>query len=176
MTVLPDPPPHDSRNREAMPHPQVLIPDLELGHLRVVEWQVAAPSSAEHDPRSTYVELFWLGILGPTAVWLMRHLARRLDEPPADDHDDAEHGVWIEIEETARAIGLASGRQRSAAFARTVDRLIRFNMATTVNGHTLAVRRQMPAISRRQVERLPSALQAAHQKWIGSSDTESRVA
>ncbi len=155
-----------------MPHSQVLVPDLELGHIRVVEWPVAAPNSTDHDPRSTYVELFWLGILGPTAVWLMRHLARRLDETASLDSGDAGPGVWIEIEETARAIGLASGRQRSAAFARTVDRLIRFNMATTVNGHTLAVRRHLPSISSRQVERLPESLQTAHKKWDTSTKSD----
>ena len=159
-----------------MAQTQILIPELELGHLRVVEWPVVEPCPDDHDPRSTYVELFWLGTLGPTAVWLMRHLVRRLEETGSESEDGP--GVWIEIEDTARAIGLASGRQRSAAFARTIDRLVRFNMATTVDAHTLAVRRQLPSISRRQVERLPRSLQAAHEKWAstGRRKDSTRVA
>ena len=33
-----------------------------------------------HDPRSRYVEQFWLGVLGPTATWLIRRFAAGLDQ------------------------------------------------------------------------------------------------
>ena len=31
------------------------------------------------DPRSRYVEEFWLGVLGPTATWLIRRLVAGLE-------------------------------------------------------------------------------------------------
>ena len=36
-----------------------------------------------HDPRSAYVERFWLGVLGPSTTWLMRRLASGLETAPA---------------------------------------------------------------------------------------------
>ena len=36
-----------------------------------------------HDPRSTYVEQFWLGVIGPTATWIMRRLAAGFDTEPS---------------------------------------------------------------------------------------------
>ena len=32
-----------------------------------------------YDPHGRYVELFWLGVLGPTATWLLRRLAIGLE-------------------------------------------------------------------------------------------------
>jgi hypothetical protein len=148
----------------------VIVPDLSLGHLHIVGWPDADLDQTGHDPRSTYVELFWLGILGPTSVWLLRYMARHLEdaqemESLSGSGYSSDGGVWLEVEETALAIGLASGRHRGAVFTRTVERLVRFNMARTVNGHTLAVRRHIPPITTRQVERLPESLRAAHQSW-----------
>ena len=148
----------------------VIVPDLSLGHLHIVDWPDPSLDETGHDPRSIYVELFWLGILGPTSVWLLRHMARHLEAAEesnalSSSRYDGDGGIWLEVEQTALAIGLASGRHRGAVFTRTIERLVRFNMARTVNGHTLAVRRNIPSITARQVDRLPSSLRAAHHSW-----------
>jgi len=136
----------------------VRIPDLTAGRLQVTAWPDAVIDDLGHDPRSSYVELFWLSTLGPSAVWLLRHFVRHLD---AADRAD----VGFDADETAHAIGLAAGGKRHSSFARTIERLVRFNVARTVDDHTLGVRRHLPPLNRRQIERLPGALQREHQRW-----------
>ena len=50
--------------------------------LVVLPWADPVVDPIGHDPRSRYVELFWLGILGPTATLLLRRLADGLDVLP----------------------------------------------------------------------------------------------
>ena len=45
--------------------------------LRIVAWTDPVIDRLGYDPRSIYVETFWLGILGPTCTWLMRRLRHR---------------------------------------------------------------------------------------------------
>ena len=54
--------------------------------VRVVPWLDPVVDRRGHDPRSTYVERFWLGTLGPTATFLMRRLAAGFDDHP-DGYD-----------------------------------------------------------------------------------------
>ena len=63
--------------------------------LHVVTWPDPVVDQVGYD--TLYVERFWLGILGPSATWLLRHLANRLDASPAGyDLDLAEcaHSAW----------------------------------------------------------------------------------
>lgn len=143
----------------------VMVPDLSHGHLQIVAWKDARPQDNGHDPRSMYVEMFWLGILGPSAVWLMRYLARLIEDAPSE-------GTWLEVQNTALAIGLASGRNRTTVFERTIERLVRFNVASTVNSHTLGVSMNLPGLSSRQIARLPPELVGQHQQWM--TNTRSR--
>src|SRR6187399_2652384 len=53
-----------------------------LTHLTVVAWFDPFLAQQGYDPRSAYVERFWLGVLGPSATWLLRRLARGLDSHP----------------------------------------------------------------------------------------------
>jgi hypothetical protein len=50
--------------------------------LHVVGWPDPVIDALGHDPRSWYVEQFWLSVLGPTSTWLMRRLAAGLDAAP----------------------------------------------------------------------------------------------
>lgn len=113
-----------------------------------------------HDPRSTYVELFWLPVLGPSATWLLRRFARQLDERPA--------GVDLDTAELARALGLGERAGRHAPFARTVQRCVDFDMARwRAEGH-LAVRRRLPPLARRHLARLTDARRAEHDAFLAS--------
>ncbi|MGP8181174.1 MAG: hypothetical protein ACLP1E_10420, partial [Acidimicrobiales bacterium] len=67
-------------------------------HLRVEPWHDPVIDEVGHDPRSAYVETFWLAVLGPSTTWLLRHLTIRLEESP--------EGIELDVEDTARSLGL----------------------------------------------------------------------
>ena len=57
------------------------MPDpLAEATVRVVPWPDPVVEEHGHDPRSAYVERYWLGLLGPTATWLVRRLASLVDD------------------------------------------------------------------------------------------------
>src|SRR5439155_3596983 len=65
--------------------------------LTITPWPDPLLDTLGHDPRSLYVETFWLPTLGPTAVLLLRHLATRFDESPT--------GVELPVADTSQALG-----------------------------------------------------------------------
>jgi hypothetical protein len=125
--------------------------------LAVRPWPDPVIDTLGHDPRSLYVEQFWLAILGPSATWLMRRLAAGLEANPA--------GFDLPLAETARALGLGDRGGRHSPFMRTLTRVCQFDLAQPHNDGVLAVRRKLPPLNRRQLVRLPPALQEAHQHW-----------
>ena len=136
-----------------------LLPaDLPSGTtLPVRPWPDGVIDALGHDPRSAYVERFWLGILGPSTTWLLRLLATRLDVSP--------EGFDLDLASTAQALGLGSRGGRHSPFMRALSRCCQFDVAEARADGTLAVRRKLPPLSRRQVLRLPPELAAAHQAW-----------
>jgi hypothetical protein len=127
------------------------------GPLTIVPWEDAVVDALGYDPRSTYVEQFWLGELGPTGTWLLRRLAARFDHEPA--------GFVLDVDETARDLGVGLRPGPSSPFIRALLRVCRFGLAQQVD-EGLAVRRKLPPLNRPQVGRLPRRLQTAHQRWI----------
>lgn len=111
-----------------------------------------------HDPRSCYVETFWLPTLGPTCVLLMRHLADRFDRFP--------DGISLPVVDTAQALGLGSGDGSSSPLLRSLARLGQFELACPDGDSAIAVRRHLPPVNRRHVRRLPPSLQAEHAEWV----------
>jgi len=106
-----------------------------------------------HDPRSRYVETYWLGILGPTASWVLRRTTDLLDTHPG--------GIEIDLTELAREMGLSYTVGRSSPFAKAIQRLIMFGLAhNTPFG--IAVRRSIPDVAHRHVRRMTDALQSRH--------------
>lgn len=127
----------------------------EVLHIR--PWLDEVVDELGFDPRSSYVEDFWLGILGPSTVWLLRRFAAGFDYCP--------EGFDLDLAETARSIGLSDRSSRHSPFLRAVNRTIQFNMARLTGPEELSVRRRIPALSYRQVGRLSPALQARHAAW-----------
>ncbi|HSO95230.1 MAG TPA: hypothetical protein VLV81_04245 [Acidimicrobiia bacterium] len=118
-------------------------------------WPDATIDTLGHDPRSAYVETFWLPILGPTAVLLLRHLATRFDLTPAD--------VELHVAETSQALGVGHRDGSSSPILRTLSRLEQFGLACRDPlTPTIAVRRNLPPVTRRQLVRLPMATQHHH--------------
>jgi hypothetical protein len=133
-----------------------VLPILATEELTVRPWPDELIDSLGHDPRSAYVERFWLGVLGPSAVWLLRRLAAGLEASPA--------GFTLPLADTARSLGLGGSGARSP-FVRTLGRICTFDLARIEEPDTLAVRRKLPPLARRHLDRLPEALQAEHRAW-----------
>jgi hypothetical protein len=131
--------------------------------LHVVPWSDPVVDQVGYDPRSMYVEQFWLGILGPSATWLLRHLVTRLDGEPA--------GFDLDLADCALSLGLGRRPGATAAFPRTIARCCQFGTARFCGPTKLAVRRMLPALSRRQIARLPRRLQEDHVAWVDQAPT-----
>lgn len=121
--------------------------------LWIEPWLDPVVDEVGHDPRSAYVETYWLPVLGPSCTWLLRRFALRLDELPT--------GVELDLDELARSLGLGERSGANAPFARTIKRCVDFEMAHWLETG-LAVRRRLPPLSGRHLRRLPASLQDLH--------------
>jgi hypothetical protein len=121
--------------------------------LPVVAWHDAVMESPGFDARSDYVEMFWVPVLGPSCVLAVRRLAGWLELYP--------DGFELPLEPFARSVGLGGGTGRHAPMIRTLARLVDFAIAT-ITGDTYALRTTLPALSARQVARLPEFLAVQH--------------
>ena len=129
----------------------------DAARLMVLPWLDPVVDDAGFDPRSRYVELFWLGVLGPTATWLLRRLVAGLERSP--------EGYQLDLQATAQAMGLSYASGRSSPFSKALQRCVMFGLAHPIEGG-LAVRRRVPAISFRHLRRMPDSVQAAHADWL----------
>ncbi len=137
------------------------------GHLNVVPWPDPVIDKLGHDPRSWYVEMFWLGVLGPSTVFLLRRIAAGFDLHP--------DGFSLDTEDTARAIGIGGRSGRHAPFQRTVTRCVTFEMARWQGTDVLAVRSALPPLARRHLQRLPDSLQLRHRHWVEAGSRPAAV-
>ena len=152
------------------PAPADLAPEPEAQpapRLAIEPWPDPVIDRLGHDPRSAYVERFWLSILGPSTVVLLRRLAVELDQHP--------EGVSLDLAETAASIGVGMKGGRQSAFMRTVDRVCRFGGARWQGPEQLGVRRKLPPLTRGQLLRLSPGLQQQHEAWVGSTTTPSAM-
>ena len=111
-----------------------------------------------HDPRSVYVERFFLPIVGPSTTVLLRHLATRFDDEP--------DGFELNLSDASRCIGVGTNHAPGAAFFRTLERMISFGLAELIDDRLLGVRPRLASLTRRQVLRLPRRLQHEHDEWL----------
>ena len=129
--------------------------------LQVVPWKDEVVDALGLDPRSMYVEHFWLPVIGPTCTLLLRRTAARLERREA--------GFLMDVDEMARSLGLGARQGRNSPFARAVVRCTTFELARWQGPGVLAVRRMMPPLARRFVLRLPVTLQEDHRRWMASA-------
>ncbi len=125
--------------------------------LRVVRWldPVADPHGVH--PCSRYVELYWLGIIGPSTTWLLRRLSYGLEVHAG--------GFDLDLAETARALGLGDRLGKNSPFRRALQRLCTFELARPHGPAGIAVRVHVPPLPLRHLSRLPEALQRSHRRW-----------
>lgn len=123
--------------------------------LHVLRWHDPLIDRLGHDPRSRYVERFWLGILGPSTTLVLRVFADALDE-----HSGVAH---LDLGDVAAQIGVGHRGGRNSPLSRSIQRAIRFGAARSAGADSIEVRHRLAPLNRSQIERLPLALQAEHQ-------------
>lgn len=109
-----------------------------------------------HDPRSAYVERFWLSVIGPTATWIMRRFA--------DEFDRAPEGFVLDLAHTATSMGLSFSKRQNSPFGKALHRCVMFGLAQPLSDG-FAVRRRFPTVAQRHLKRLPDDLRASHDQW-----------
>ena len=140
--------------------PSVPAPVASVSTIIVRPWVDPVVDDDGFDPRSRYVEVFWLGVLGPTATWLLRRLVAGLERSP--------EGYELDLQATAQAMGLSFTSGRTSPFSKALQRCVMFGLAHPIDGG-LAVRRRVPPISFRHLRRMPESVQAAHADWLHTS-------
>ena len=133
--------------------------------VHLVPWDDPTVERIGFDARSDYAETFWLPILGPSTLWLLRNVAQRFDAEP--------DGLTLEINETAQALGIGSRTGRNSAFHRSINRIVNFGMARTLDDQTLAVRRVLPPLHSGQVRRLTPSGKRLHDRLMEDRTTVS---
>lgn len=113
------------------------------------------------DPRGAYAERFWLPVVGPSSLWLLRRLVEGLEEMP--------EGFVADVADTARALGIGGPESRHAPLARSLQRCERFGLVRLETGRgapdTVAVRRRLGPVPQHRLGRLPASLQFEHRRW-----------
>jgi len=133
--------------------------------VRVSAWSDPVLDRLGHDPRSGYVEHYWLSILGPSCLLLLRRLAAELERQP--------DGFELETVQWAQELGIGMKGGKNGPFWRAIERACRFGAAQR-NGDLLAMRRRLPPLTSRQVERLPAGLRQSHHRWTEARLTQPR--
>ncbi len=133
--------------------------DFTNSEIFVAEWLDPVVSSSGFDACSEYVETYWLGVIGPSATWVMRFLARELEVFP--------NGYCLDLNDTAAALGLAF-RHGTGSLERAIERCATFGLIAQTP-RALVVRKKVPAITRRQLLRLPGTLQQSHGQLFATS-------
>ena len=156
--LAPVPPPARSGTRAPAPP--------RRDELYIIPWETDSDAKTGHDPRSAYVEHFWLGTLGPTTTWFLRYCASELDG--AD-------GAAVELNEVAARLGIGHRGGANSPMNRAVVRACRFRAARPAGPGTLEVRRRLPTLNHRQLQRLPAEAQRRHELFMMAATATSGV-
>ena len=132
------------------------------GQITLARWADPLVERSGHPVNGQYVERFWLGVLGPTATWLLRRCAAEVDRSDVP--------VVLDLGVLAASLGLAHHAGRHNPFSRGFGRCVMFGLMRAA-GHTgplqsLEVRTFVPVLPARHLARLPAALQTAHADWL----------
>ncbi len=136
------------------------IPDpwADASHILITPWLDPVVDERGHDPRSSYVERFWLPTIGPSSLWLIRYLAGNIEGSATP--------VPVDLDLLASALGIGHRIGRQSPLLRTMARVAHFGLARVADADTFEIRLRVPPLARRHVERLPRDLQIAHRRWF----------
>lgn len=105
-----------------------------------------------------YVEQCWGAVVGPSSVAITRRL------PVLWTQQEPAH---IPVDELARSLGLGAGAGRQGRLQRSLDRLVRFSLATWREpGRALDAYTEVPPLSGRQLDRLPAWSRRSHDRLL----------
>lgn len=110
----------------------------------------ADPAPGLHSTDTLEAIYWWTPTLGPTASIAAAHLA---------DHAQNKPSVPIDVDVLRTLLGLG---QLGDRMWRTLDRLERFDIIRFHSTDTITIRTRLPALSARQLDRLPDHLCAAY--------------
>ena len=136
--------------------------------IAITPWSDPIIDTLGHDPRSEYVERFWLPTLGPTSLLLLRRLASHFDQNP--------DGLTLEAADLSQALGLGARDGGASPLFRSLARLTQFDLACCPTEGQYAVRRNVQPLNLRHLHRLPLHLQREHTEWTEAQLTESPLA
>ncbi len=142
----PLPPPEAQASREAL-----------LTHVEVVPWVDEVVEAHGFGPRSIYVEMCWLPVLGPTATLLYRRLGTWVEHNP--------EGLEVDLVDLSVSLGLGEGLGRNSLIARALGRLAHFDVAVW-RREQLAVRRALPPLALRHQKRLSYTAARLHEEFV----------
>ena len=106
-----------------------------------------------------YVEQVWAGVIGPSALLVLRRLPVlwREREP-----------ALVDLREFGQSLGRGPSLARSGRTWRTIERLVGFGMAHWLPGDELGVRIQVAPLSARQLARVPWWTRQVHDRLLGT--------
>lgn len=122
--------------------------------VRLLRWTDPAET---FDARSSYAEQFWLPTLGPTALLVLRHAARRFQSEP--------NGFDLDIATTSAELGLGVRVGNASPLRKAFARLAQFQLAAFDGVSTLAVKDRVPPVADRHLRRLPITAQRRLALW-----------
>lgn len=126
-------------------------------YIHVTAWVDPLVDARGYPARSSYAELFWLPVIGPSVTLLMRRLVLLLEMCP--------DGLSLDTDELGRQLGLGPSMSKHAPLPRAIDRCVRFGMAKRLGPEQLSVRRFVGPLSQQHVAGLPPMLQEMHHGW-----------
>lgn len=128
----------------------------------VTPWWDPGVATSGVDPRDPYVERFWLPVLGPSTVWLLRRFARGFAEQPS--------GFRVAVLDTSLALGLGRGTGRNSPIVRTVERAATFGLLRRHDLEHLEVRTHLPLLAARHIQQLSPMVRRLHSDWVRHRD------
>jgi len=135
------------------------ICDFTNPEIFISEWVDPVVNATGFDACGEYFETYWLGVIGPSATWVLRYLSRELEIFP--------NGYCLDLNDTASALGLAF-RHGSGSIERAIQRCATFGLVAQMP-QSLAVRKRIPPVTKRQLLRLPTTLQKSHGDLFANS-------
>ena len=141
------------------------------GVFTVAPWRQTSIAQSCPLAECQYLERFWLGILGPTATWLARHLTRLVIAQP--EVNTSEVGTTIDVSELGARLGVSIQPLHDSVLSRAINRLVMFNFAVPsgIDSSILEVRTYAPRVSDRLVARMHPSVRHAHWQWMSQSVT-----
>lgn len=127
-----------------------------MTHATIRPWADPMVDERGHDPRSAYVERYWLSVIGPTATLIMRRFADEFDRDP--------DGFVIDLAHAASTMGVSYRKGQHSPFGKALHRCVMFGLAQPMPDG-FVVRRKLPNVAQRHLSRLPDDVQRAHYDW-----------